>query len=151
MDEVDRMLDMGFKKDVDMILSNLPKKKQCLLFSATVGKSIRDVARLNMDTDFESIQIDNYAVVTSKAEGAEDDVDEDGNDIKLKSITPQKLLHYHMELEIDEKLDTLFSFIKSHQKAKILVFMSTIKQVRFAYLAFKALKLTTNLFELHGK
>jgi len=56
-----------------------------------------------------------------------------------------------MELGIEDKLDTLFSFIKSHQKHKILVFMSTIKQVRFTYLAFKLLKLTTNLYELHGK
>jgi ATP-dependent RNA helicase DDX10/DBP4 len=58
-----------------------------------------------------------------------------------------------MTLKIDEKLDTLFSFLKSHMKCKVLVFMASIKQVRFTYLAFKALKLsaTGNLFELHGK
>ena len=46
---------------------------------------------------------------------------------KLKSITPVKLLHFCMELQIDEKLDTLFSFIKSHPKSKILVFFSARK------------------------
>ena len=56
-----------------------------------------------------------------------------------------------MELKIDEKMDTLFSFLKSHAKQKILIFVSSIKQVRFTFLAFKALKLSTNLFELHGK
>jgi len=48
MDEVDRMLDLGFKSSVDMILRNLPKERQTLLFSATVGKSIKDLGRLNM-------------------------------------------------------------------------------------------------------
>lgn len=52
---------------------------------------------------------------------------------KLKSITPVKLLHYYMTLKIDEKLDTLFSFIKAHPKSKILVFFSARKQVRYAY------------------
>ena len=33
---------------------------------------------------------------------------------QLKSITPVKLLHYYMQVNIDEKLDTLFSFLKSH-------------------------------------
>jgi ATP-dependent RNA helicase DDX10/DBP4 len=56
-----------------------------------------------------------------------------------------------MELKIEEKMDTLFSFLKSHTKQKILIFVSSIKQVRYTYQAFKALKLSTNLFELHGK
>jgi ATP-dependent RNA helicase DDX10/DBP4 len=46
---------------------------------------------------------------------------------KLKSITPVKLLHFYMTLKIEEKMDTLFSFIKSHPKAKILVFFSARK------------------------
>ena len=50
-----------------------------------------------------------------------------------------------------EKLDMLFSFLKSHVKSKCLVFFSSRKQVRFAYQALKALKVVTNLFELHGK
>jgi len=56
-----------------------------------------------------------------------------------------------MELKIDEKLDTLFSFLKLHQKQKILVFFSSRKQVRFAYQAFKSLKVSENLLEFHGK
>jgi len=70
---------------------------------------------------------------------------------KLKAITPVKLLHYFMEVKVEDKLDTLFSFIKSHPKSKCLVFFSARKQVRFAYQAFKSLKIGQNLFELHGK
>jgi len=56
-----------------------------------------------------------------------------------------------METKIEDKLDLLFSFLKSHPKSKCLVFFSARKQVRFAYQAFKSLKLGQNLFELHGK
>ncbi|MFA6710350.1 MAG: DEAD/DEAH box helicase [Candidatus Methanomethylophilaceae archaeon] len=44
LDEADRMLDMGFSKDLDFILSNAPKKRQTLLLSATMSDDIRDLA-----------------------------------------------------------------------------------------------------------
>jgi ATP-dependent RNA helicase RhlE len=40
LDEADRMLDMGFIRDVRKILALLPKKRQSLLFSATMSKEI---------------------------------------------------------------------------------------------------------------
>jgi len=55
MDEVDRMLDMGFKREVDEIVSNLPKKVQTLLFSATVTKSLKDLARVRSSKEAEYI------------------------------------------------------------------------------------------------
>lgn len=44
LDEVDRMLDMGFIEDVSRIIRLCPKERQTLLFSATVNKTIRDIA-----------------------------------------------------------------------------------------------------------
>ena len=55
MDEVDRMLDMGFKQQVDLIIEQLPQKMQTLLFSATVTKSLRDLARVKLARDAEFI------------------------------------------------------------------------------------------------
>ncbi|WP_298540638.1 DEAD/DEAH box helicase [uncultured Aquimarina sp.] len=44
LDEADRMLDMGFQRDINKILALLPQKRQNLLFSATFSKEIKKLA-----------------------------------------------------------------------------------------------------------
>ena len=44
LDEVDRMLDMGFLRDVKKIVAALPQKKQSLFFSATLAPAIKELA-----------------------------------------------------------------------------------------------------------
>ncbi len=48
LDEADEMLNMGFKEDLNNILSQTPQKKRVLLFSATMAKEVRNIANKYM-------------------------------------------------------------------------------------------------------
>ncbi|KAJ1679307.1 ATP-dependent RNA helicase dbp4, partial [Spiromyces aspiralis] len=128
LDEADRILDMGFKREVNAIIENLPRRRQTLLFSATQTKSVKDLARL-------SLKDPEYVAVHEKSD----------------IVTPKKLSQHYMVCELSEKLDILYSFIKSHLKCRVLVFMSSCKQVRFVYETFSRLQLGVSLLHLHGK
>lgn len=45
LDEADRMMDMGFRDDIEYIVSKLPKKRQNLMFSATMDPKIRKLIK----------------------------------------------------------------------------------------------------------
>ena len=45
LDEADEMLDMGFREDMETILTETPEERQTVLFSATMPKPIMDIAR----------------------------------------------------------------------------------------------------------
>ncbi|KAI0217361.1 ATP-dependent RNA helicase dbp4 [Massospora cicadina] len=128
LDEADRILDMGFSKAVNSIIEFLPQYRQTLLFSATQTKSVRDLSRL-------SLQDPEYVGVYEKAEFS----------------TPESLTQYYMVLDLPKKLDTLYSFIKTHLKTKAIVFMSSCKQVRFVFETFRRLQPGVPLLHLHGK
>lgn len=45
LDEADEMLNMGFKEDIDDILSTMPKQKNVWLFSATMPREVREISK----------------------------------------------------------------------------------------------------------
>lgn len=45
LDEADRMLDLGFERELDILLMTMPKQRQTLLFSATFSDAIRAMAK----------------------------------------------------------------------------------------------------------
>jgi ATP-dependent RNA helicase RhlE len=64
LDEADRMLDMGFFDDINTIINYLPKKRQTVMFSATMPPKIRMLAN-KITTDAEQINI----AISKPAEG----------------------------------------------------------------------------------
>jgi len=49
LDEADRMLDMGFRDDIDYILFRVPPKRQLSLFSATIDSNVMEISHQYMD------------------------------------------------------------------------------------------------------
>ena len=64
---------------------------------------------------------------------------------------PVKLKQFYTVIPHHEKVEMLFSFINNQQTAKMIVFVSTVKQVRFLFEAFRKLRMGLPLFEYHGK
>ncbi|PYI32604.1 ATP-dependent RNA helicase dbp4 [Aspergillus indologenus CBS 114.80] len=128
LDEADRILDMGFQKTVDAIIGHLPKERQTLLFSATQTKKVSDLARL-------SLQDPEYVAVHETA----------------SSATPSKLQQHYVVTPLAQKLDVLWSFIRSNLKTKTIVFLSSGKQVRFVYETFRHMQPGVPLMHLHGR
>jgi ATP-dependent RNA helicase DeaD len=49
LDEADRMLDMGFRDDIDFILAKVPPNRQISLFSATIDSSVMAISHMYMN------------------------------------------------------------------------------------------------------
>jgi len=68
-----------------------------------------------------------------------------------QSSTPHRLVQSYIVCDLPHKLNTLFSFIKSHLAYKMIVFMSSCKQVKFTYEAFCRLRPGVPLMALYGR
>ncbi|KAM0403559.1 hypothetical protein HYE67_003917 [Fusarium culmorum] len=128
LDEADRIMDMGFQSAVDALIEHLPRERQTLMFSATQSKKVSDLARLSLK-DPEYVSVHEAAV----------------------SATPTNLQQHYIVTPLTEKLDTLYGFIKANLKSKIIVFLSSGKQVRFVYESFRHLQPGIPLLHLHGR
>ena len=136
LDEADRCLDMGFSVTMNAILENLPQRaesngkdgRQTLLFSATQTRSVKDLARLSLENPI-------YVSVHEKS----------------SVPTPENLKSQcYIVCELSEKINILWSFLKSHKRKKILVFMQSCKQVKYVHEIFRRLRHGAAISALYG-
>lgn len=100
LDEVDRMLDMGFIKDITWLLSLLPRERQSLFFSATLERGARDLA-----TQF----VHDPVTVAIKARPTSENVDQDVIYVRSK----------------EEKIETLHELLNRPECEKTIIFSRT--------------------------
>ena len=89
LDEADRMLDMGFIRDIKRIISKLPEKRQTLLFSATMPDDILELATSLLRHPVR-IEVTPQASTVEKIEQKVYMVDEENKPSLLESILEDK-------------------------------------------------------------
>ncbi len=104
LDEVDQMFDMGFVKDVQTLLSMLPRDRQSLFFSATLSREIDSLVRAEMN---------NPIIVLLKKRDTAATVDQD-----VVRVTPGS-----------SKIDILHDLLVQEDFTKVLIFGRTKRGV----------------------
>lgn len=104
LDEADEMLDMGFREDMETILTETPQDRQTVMFSATMPKAIMDIAR-NFQKDARVIKV------------------------VRKELTVSNIEQFYYEVRPKNKTEVLCRLIDIYNPRLSVVFCNTKRQV----------------------
>ncbi len=104
-DEADKLMEMGFIEDIEKIMRHLPKKRQTLMFSATINSQVNRI-------------IEKYLNNPSR--------------IMLENTIKKALLkQYYYDVSQKDKTSLLVHLLKTENRGLVLVFVNTKHQTRF--------------------
>ena len=104
LDEADRMLDLGFSRELDAIFAALPKKRQTLLFSATFSDDIRTMAGKLLS---DPVRIE----------------------VSARNSTVQKIRQWVVPCDKKRKAELFLHLLNKKRWSQVLVFVKTRKGV----------------------
>ncbi len=104
LDEADEMLNMGFREDIESILKETPDKRQTALFSATMPRTIMEIAR-TYQNDAQTIQV------------------------VRKELTVPKIEQYYYEVSPKMKEEALSRILDIYNPKLSLIFCNTKRMV----------------------
>lgn len=107
LDEADRMLDMGFREDMEIILDAVPEDRQTLFFSATMNKAVEGLIRA-FSNDARQISI------------------------KQKSLTVDSIDQEYYEVRNRSKIEVMCRLLDLESKPRGIVFCNTKQMVEDA-------------------
>ncbi|MBM3232814.1 DEAD/DEAH box helicase [Candidatus Pacearchaeota archaeon] len=99
LDEADRMLDMGFIEDVDKIISQCPKERQTMLFSATISPDIEHLTKKYLKNPV-NISVETY-------------------------VDPSLLKQVYYDVPKEQKFSLLVHLLKKEEAGLVMVFCNT--------------------------
>ncbi len=100
LDEADRMLDIGFRPDIERILRKVPDPHQTLLLSATISPEIRTLARRYM---FEPVELN----------------------LSRDEPSVETIQQYYVTVEHERKFDLLVHLLDRDQPSQCIIFTRT--------------------------
>ncbi len=122
LDEVDRMFDMGFRRDVETIIHECPKKRQTMLFSATISPEIDYLSKKYTLNPVE---------------------------VSVKSYVDASKLHQiYYDVPDHQKFSLLVTLLKNENADLVMVFCNTRRNVDF--IANNLISLGINAKAIHG-
>ncbi len=104
LDEADEMLDMGFREDIESILTDMPEERQTILFSATMSKPIMTITRKFQD---------NPVLIK----------------VVRNELTNQNIEQVYFEVKPQAKVEVMTRLIDMHDIKSLLVFCNTKRKV----------------------
>ncbi|SBT38292.1 ATP-dependent RNA helicase HAS1, putative [Plasmodium ovale wallikeri] len=123
-DEADRLLQIGFEEEINLIVKRLPKKRQTALFSATQTTKVESLIRLSLHKPI-------FIEVTTKI------------------ATVERLQQGYAIVDEDKRFLLLFTFLKRNASKKIMVFFNNCMSVQFYNDLLNYIDIPT--FCIHGK